>query len=77
MKKAVEAVEDPAQEMTLGEARRIDSKAEIGGEVRIPKNTDALGRISAQTAKQVIFQKVREAERETCSGVFRDARANW
>ena len=34
-------------------------------EVRIPKNTDALGRISAQTAKQVILQKVREAERET------------
>ncbi len=65
VKKAVEAVEDPAHEMTLGEARRIDSKAEIGGEVRIPKNTDALGRISAQTAKQVIFQKVREAERDT------------
>ncbi|HXB74167.1 MAG TPA: transcription termination factor NusA [Candidatus Acidoferrales bacterium] len=65
VKKAVEAVEDPAHEMTLGEARRIDAQAEIGAEVRIPKNTDALGRISAQTAKQVIFQKVREAERET------------
>src|ERR1035438_10552623 len=65
LKKAVEVVEDPVHEMTLGEARRIDSKVEIGGEVRIPKNTDALGRISAQTAKQVIFQKVREAERDT------------
>jgi len=65
VKKAVEAVEDAAHEMTLGEARRIDAQAEIGTEVRIPKNTDALGRISAQTAKQVIFQKVREAERET------------
>src|SRR5215831_4863992 len=65
VKKVVEAVEDPVHEMTLGEARRIDSSAEIGAEVRIPKNTDALGRISAQTAKQVIFQKVREAERET------------
>jgi len=65
VKKAVEAVEDPAHEMTLGEARRLDAQAEIGSEVRIPKNTDALGRISAQTAKQVIFQKVREAERET------------
>ena len=51
--------------MTLAEARRIDPAAEIGVEVRIPKPTDALGRISAQTAKQVIFQKVREAERET------------
>jgi N utilization substance protein A len=65
VKKVVEAVEDPVHEMTLGEAKRIDPSAEVGAEVRIPKNTDALGRISAQTAKQVIFQKVREAERET------------
>ena len=65
VKKVVETVEDPAREMTLGEARRIDAAAEVGSEVRIKKNTDALGRISAQTAKQVIFQKVREAERET------------
>ena len=65
IKKAVEAVEDPVHEMTLGEARRINPSAEIGAEIRIAKNTDALGRISAQTAKQVIFQKVREAERET------------
>ena len=65
VKKAVEAVEDPAKEMTLAEARRIDPEAEIGSEIRIPKKTDLLGRISAQTAKQVIFQKVREAERET------------
>ncbi len=65
VKKAVEAVEDPVHELILSEARRIDNSAEIGSEIRIPKNTDALGRISAQTAKQVIFQKVREAERET------------
>jgi N utilization substance protein A len=65
VKKAVEDVADPAHEMTLAEARRIDSAAEVGTEIRIPKKTDALGRISAQTAKQVIFQKVREAERET------------
>jgi N utilization substance protein A len=65
VKKAVEAVEDPAKEMTLAEGRRINPAAEIGSEIRIPKKTDLLGRISAQTAKQVIFQKVREAERET------------
>ena len=65
VKKVVEAVADPVHEMTLGEARRIQPDIEIGGEVRIKKSTDALGRISAQTAKQVIFQKVREAERET------------
>jgi len=65
VKKAVETVADPTHEMTLAEARRILSDAEVGSEIRIPKNTEALGRISAQTAKQVIFQKVREAERET------------
>ena len=65
VKKAVESVEDPVHEMTLAEARRINPEAEVGSEVRIQKNTEALGRISAQTAKQVIFQKVREAERET------------
>jgi transcription termination/antitermination protein NusA len=65
VKKAVEVVEDPAKEMTMAEARRINPEAEIGAEIRIPKKTDLLGRISAQTAKQVIFQKVREAERET------------
>ncbi len=61
LKKAAEVVADPVHEMSLAEARRIDPAAEIGAEIRIPKNTEALGRISAQTAKQVIFQKVREA----------------
>ncbi len=65
VKKVVETVENPAVEMTLVEGRRINPAAELESEVRIPKSTDLLGRISAQTAKQVIFQKVREAERET------------
>src|SRR5271165_6007942 len=61
----VEEVTDPKKEFTLAEARRVDPNAEIGGEVMIPKPTDVLGRIAAQTAKQVIMQKVREAERDT------------
>jgi N utilization substance protein A len=65
VKKAVESVEDPVHEMTLADAKRIQPQAEVGSEIRIQKSTEALGRISAQTAKQVIFQKVREAERET------------
>jgi N utilization substance protein A len=65
VKKVADPVTDPTHEMTLSEGRRIQPDAEVGTEVRIPKNTEALGRISAQTAKQVIFQKVREAERET------------
>jgi N utilization substance protein A len=65
VKKVVDEVTDPVKEMTLAEAHRIDPAAEIGSDVRIQKPTEGLGRISAQTAKQVIFQKVREAERDT------------
>jgi N utilization substance protein A len=72
VKTVAEAVSDPSTEMTLSEAKRYDPQAEIGTVVRIPKPTDALGRISAQTAKQVIFQKVREAERETVYREYAD-----
>ena len=65
IKKVVEEVQDPVKEISLPDARKIDPAAQVDGELRIPKPTDALGRISAQTAKQVILQKVREAERET------------
>ncbi len=65
VRSVVETVENPGAEISLDEARRLDPAAEIGSQVRIPKPTDLLGRISAQTAKQVILQKVREAERET------------
>src|SRR5882724_11570045 len=65
VKKVVEAVENPATELTLLEGRRINPAAELESEVCIPKSTDLMGRISAQTAKQVIFQKIREAERES------------
>ena len=61
-----EQVEDPLLQVTLAEARKIDPKVEVGGELQIPKATEGiLGRIAAQLAKQVIFQKVREAERDT------------
>src|SRR5215467_14818256 len=58
-------IEDPQLEISLEEAKAIDPNAEVGGEVRFLKSTEGLGRISAQIAKQVIFQKVREAERDT------------
>ena len=70
VKKAVEVVTDPVLEMTLEEARRYNPEAQIDTEIRFAKPTDVLGRISAQTAKQVIFQKIREAERETIYGEF-------
>jgi transcription termination/antitermination protein NusA len=61
----VEDVADPTREISLSDARRKDPAAEVGAEIRTPKSTDVLGRIAAQTAKQVILQKVREAERDT------------
>src|SRR3989304_4103552 len=64
LRKVVEEVTDPLLEMTLEQARRLDPKAEVGGEVHLTKPTDELGRIAAQTVKQVILQKVREAERD-------------
>lgn len=70
VKHVVEAIEDPNKQISLSAARKIDETAEIGSEIRIPKPTDVLGRISAQTAKQVILQKVREAERDSVFSEF-------
>ena len=64
VKKVVEAVADPNKEITLSAAKRLNPEAEIGAEIREAKPTVDLGRIAAQTAKQVIMQKVREAERD-------------
>ena len=61
-----EQVEDPVLQVTIDDARKLDPSIEVGGELQIPKVTEGiLGRIAAQLAKQVIFQKVREAERDT------------
>jgi len=74
LKTVVEEVTTPATEISIGEARETYRQAgygddvvgsiELGDEMEFPKATEVLGRIAAQTAKQVIFQKVREAERE-------------
>lgn len=65
VRKVVAEVTDPVREIGLAEAQRVNPAAEIDSEIRSAKPTDVLGRISAQTAKQVILQKVREAERDT------------
>ncbi|MGH9434504.1 MAG: transcription termination factor NusA [Terriglobia bacterium] len=65
VKKVVEQVADADHELSIEDALRLDPTASVEAEIRIPKSTGGLGRIAAQTAKQVIFQKVREAERET------------
>jgi N utilization substance protein A len=73
LKTVVEEVTTPATEIAITEAREmyrplygddVANSIELGDEMEFPKATEVLGRIAAQTAKQVIFQKVREAERE-------------
>jgi N utilization substance protein A len=59
-----EEVEDTLNTITLSDASELAPGVELGSEIRIYKDTSPLGRIAAQLAKQVIFQKVREAERD-------------
>src|SRR6516165_4536505 len=65
VKKVVDEILNPGKEITLDEARGIKPDAQLEEELEFKKPTVGLGRISAQMAKQVIFQKVREAERES------------
>src|ERR1700692_1415549 len=58
-------IEDEINQIALEQARELAPEVEVGGELRFYKDTSPLGRIAAQMAKQVIFQKVREAERDT------------
>ncbi len=58
-------IEDPVNQITLAEANEMAPGVEVGSEIRIYRDTSPLGRIAAQLAKQIIFQKVREAERDT------------
>ncbi|WP_263410128.1 transcription termination factor NusA [Terriglobus tenax] len=58
-------IEDELNQLTLEQARELAPEVEVGAELRFYKDTSPLGRIAAQMAKQVIFQKVREAERDT------------
>jgi N utilization substance protein A len=72
VKKVVETVEDPLAEWTVEEARDHKPNAEVGDEILLPIPTDGLGRIAAQSAKQVLYQRVREAERENIYNEYID-----
>jgi len=60
----VEYVEDPAMEISLADALKITSRAEIGGMIQVPIQSKEFGRIATQNAKNVILQKIREEERK-------------
>ena len=64
LKSVVDEIEDPQLEILLADARKIKSDAEIGDSVATDSMPHSAGRIAAQTAKQVVMQRLREAERE-------------
>ena len=73
IRKVVEEIgEEPDKEITLKEAKRFDPEAEVGQEIRIEQNPPNFGRIAAQTARQVITQKLRDAERNVVYNSFAD-----
>ncbi len=73
-KEVVEKVTNENVEISLEEAKQIDPGSEIGDSLGIKMDTDALGRIAAQSAKQVIMQRLREAERDIVYDDFKDRR---
>ena len=73
----VEEVEDPEREISLEKARKeLDEESEVGDSLGVKVDTSNLGRIAAQTAKQVIMQKVRDAERDSVFEQFKDRKGD-
>jgi N utilization substance protein A len=64
-KEIVEQVQEPQVQVSVQEARQVDPAAKVGATLRVEQTPKDFGRIAAQTAKQVILQRIREAERET------------
>jgi N utilization substance protein A len=71
-KKIVKKVTNPKEEISLGDAKKLDSSKKIADTIEAPIDLVDFGRIAAQTAKQVLFQKVREAEREVIYEEYKD-----
>lgn len=69
---AVETVSNPWEEMALATARRIKKNAELGDEIDIEVTPKNMGRIAAQTAKQTMLQRLRQAEKENLYDEFKD-----
>lgn len=70
-KNVVDAVKDPIIEITINEARNLDSEVEIGDQLGIRIENPNFTRVDVQTARQIIFQKVRDAEREILFSDFK------
>ena len=75
-KLVVEKVEDPNLEISLEDAKEIDDEVELEDEVKIEVTPENFGRIAAQSAKQVITQRIREAERKLVLDEFMDKKGS-
>ncbi len=73
-KEVVEQVQEEHLQISLKEAKEIDPDCEIGDSLGVKMDTDEFGRIAAQSAKQVIMQRLREAERNIVYGDYKDRR---
>jgi len=71
-KEVVETVEEPAYELTLAQAQQLKKDAKVGDFVEVHEQVKTFGRVAAQTAKQVILQRLREAEREIVLAEYED-----
>ncbi len=71
-KEVVEKVENPAFQISLGEAQVMQKNIKIGDLIEVHQKVENFGRVAAQTAKQVILQRLREAEREIIMAEFED-----
>ncbi len=73
-REVVEHVEDDTRQISIEDAHQYDPDAEMGDEIGVKIDTTGFGRILAQTAKQVIIQRIREAERDTVYDEYKDRR---
>jgi N utilization substance protein A len=71
-REVVDEVTDATTQITLDRAREFDPDAEVGDEIGVKLDTSGFGRILAQTAKQVIIQLIREAERDNVYEEYKD-----
>jgi len=71
-KEVVETVSEPAYELSLAQAQVLKKDAQIGDFIEVHEEVKSFGRVAAQTAKQVILQRLREAEREVVLAEFED-----
>ena len=74
IREVVETINDPMQEISLEDALELNPNVVVGNRLKVPTEPKDFGRIAAQTAKQVIIQKIKDAERENVFEEFKQRR---